>query len=64
MRGPVDVATNTVRGTITDNLGGYTGTFTGVLYGPERNELAIRFSMSRPADGGRVLTGLIIAAPR
>ncbi|MFD2135658.1 hypothetical protein ACFSLT_11380 [Novosphingobium resinovorum] len=51
--GSFDRATNTVSGTLTDKTNGYSGTFKGRMYGPDRAELGVVFQFSRDSDGSR-----------
>ncbi|WP_159980629.1 MULTISPECIES: hypothetical protein [unclassified Novosphingobium] len=41
------------QGTLFDRTNGYKGTFRGQIFGPNRDELAVVFELSRDSDGSR-----------
>lgn len=49
--GIFDAATNSISGTLTDTDTDFKGTFRAQMYGPDRAELGIIFTFSRPSDG-------------
>ncbi|WP_159978822.1 MULTISPECIES: hypothetical protein [unclassified Novosphingobium] len=62
--GRFDRPTNTLSGTLTDQLNGYRGTFRGQVFGPNRAEVGIVFEFSRDSDGSRYFGHYIGARPQ
>ena len=61
LKGTLNEATNFFSGTISDPVTGYSGTFRGALFGPNREELGILYRFSSTLAGGITYSGEMLA---